>query len=90
MPNTTTVTGSAADLFWGYRPAGRLGAWSVAGAPGAWVLTATLLSADAFTLAQRPLTFVATHAKGHWRWPIASLDRHDNGTLTATLGAPET
>jgi hypothetical protein len=54
-----------------------------------WALTATVVNADAFKMAQAPLTFVAKHAKGEWCFPIVRLDRHD-ATLTATLGPPQT
>jgi len=57
---------------------------------GVWSLTATVVMSDAFKMAQAPLTFVATHAKGEWRWPILTMTHNrDTYQLTATLGPPE-
>ena len=57
---------------------------------GAWSLTATVVMFDAFKMAQSPLTFVAKHAKGEWRWPIKTMAlNRDTHQLTATLAAPE-
>jgi hypothetical protein len=53
-----------------------------------WTLTATVVLADAFKMAQTPLVFTAKHAKGEWRFPIHTLARHD-ASLTATLGPPQ-
>ena len=82
------ITGQAAECWWGYYPAAVLGAWTVTRAEfGTWTLTAILVRADAFQLQQRPLTFVALHAHGKWRWPIDTIDVGPT-ELTATLGAP--
>ena len=54
-----------------------------------WALTATVVLSDAFKMAQTPLTFVATHKKGQWRFPILTMQRAEH-TLTATLGPPQT
>jgi hypothetical protein len=85
MPNTTTVTGAAADVFWGYRKVGSLGAWSVAGAPGAWTLTATVLSGEEW-FSQRPLLIVTPNG---WRWPIVETLQIADGTLTASIRPQE-
>ena len=53
-----------------------------------WSLVATVVLSDAFKMAQRPLVFVAKHAKGEWRFPIVVLTIADH-RLTATLGPPE-
>jgi hypothetical protein len=54
-----------------------------------WSLTATVVLADAFKMAQRPLVFVAKHRSGAWAWPIDSLTLTGlRGPLTATLGSP--
>lgn len=56
---------------------------------GQWSLVATVVLADPFKMAQRPLTFAAKHTKGTWRWPIESFELHrDRHQLTASLGAP--
>ena len=84
------LSGQAAECWWGYYKAAGLGAWTVTRAEfGTWTLTATVLTPDAFRMQQRPLTFVARHANGTWRWPILTMDP-DGGPnqLRATLGAP--
>lgn len=52
-----------------------------------WTLTAFLVNADPFKMAQRPLVFVATHAKGAWEFPIRSLSR-DDFRINAVCDAP--
>jgi hypothetical protein len=48
-----------------------------------------VLSADAFKVSQRPLTFVVRRPKGvTWRWPVQTL-QIDSGSLTASLGPQE-
>jgi len=44
--------------------------------------------ADAFKLTQRPLKFVAPHAKGEWVWPIDSPVPRVAGPFMAKLGNP--
>ena len=83
-----TVTGVTADLRWGYHRAGTLRAWTVTKSDEIWSLTATVVSADAFRVAQRPLVLVAPHAHGAWRWPVVEL-QIAGASLTATLGPPE-
>lgn len=50
-----------------------------------WSMSGIVGNADAFKLAQRPLTFVASYGKGEWSWPIESLEMKD-GAITAKLG----
>ena len=83
--NVTSVTGAAAELRWGYACAASLGAWSVAGEPGAWTFTATVLSKDDFRVSQRPLLVVTPNG---WRWPVTTL-QIAGGTLTASLSPQE-
>lgn len=84
-----TVRGVEGALRWGYHAAGALGAWTVTkGDDGAWSLSATVVSLDTFKAAQRPLSFVATHATGAWRWPIETLEIQ-GAALTARLGPKE-
>lgn len=81
-----TVRGLDARLQWGYYAAGTLGAWSVTTAEdGRVTLTATVVSTDAFRVSQRPLVFVAPHARGVWSWPILEL-QVSGATLSARLG----
>jgi hypothetical protein len=53
-----------------------------------WQLTATIVRADAFQCARRPLYFTAAHDKGSWCWPVETLHIH-GGRLTARLLNPE-
>ena len=54
---------------------------------GGYRVTGTVGERDAFKLSQRPLEFVAPHKKGAFRWPILDFTIHENGRLTARLGA---
>lgn len=80
-----TVTGVEGSLRWGYHQAAVLRAWKICREESGVTLTATVVSQDAFRVSQRPLVFVATHAKGAWTWPIEMLQIQD-GALTAHLG----
>jgi hypothetical protein len=80
------------QITWSYYTAAAINGYTVTrSASGQWSLMATVVVSDAYKLRQRPLMFVAPHAKGEWRWPITSLDmvtdRGPNHVL-ATLGAP--
>ena len=84
-----SLSGVEGAVRWGYHSAAILGAWSISRTEtAAVVLTATVAQADAFRLSQRPIVFVAHHAKGTWRWPIASL-QVTGASLTAVLGQRE-
>jgi len=84
-----TVTGQTARVAWGYLTAATVRAWTVTKAEdGSWSLAATIDDTDTFRVTQRPLVFKASHARGTWRWPVATLQITD-GTLTASLGPPE-
>jgi len=88
MAHNVTVSGVAGFLRNGYFLAGTLGPWTVTRSESAWTLTAAILKTDAFRVSQRPLRFVATHAKGAWVWPIVEL--HISGaSLNAVLGPLE-
>lgn len=76
------------QIKWAYYVAAAINGYSVTREADQWTLRGTVVLADAYKLAQRPLLFVAPHAKGEWRWPILALTLID-GRLTATLGAPE-
>lgn len=59
----------------------------------AWSLRATVVVSNPFNLTQRPLTFVAKHKGGEWRWPIEQHEmqtQHGTPVLTARLGPEET
>jgi hypothetical protein len=51
-----------------------------------WSLVGIVGVTNAFNLTQTPLTFVAPHAKGSWRWPVVSFVVDANKRLTAKLG----
>lgn len=87
------ITGRIAFIKWAYYTAAQIEGYTVTRSKdGTWSLTATVVLSDAFKMAQTPLTFVATHAKGEWRWPIVSavIDPAHPYSLTADLGPPLT
>lgn len=79
------VTGVRASVRWGYHAAATVTAWTVTRDDSGWVLTATLVTSDAFRLSQQPLTFEAPHAHGVWTWPIQTL-QIAGAALQARLG----
>ena len=83
------VRGVTARLMWGYHVAASLRAWTVSRTDEeGWTLSASVERADGFKVSQQPLTFVAPHATGAWRWPVRSLAMTD-GSLIASLGPKE-
>jgi hypothetical protein len=83
-----SVKGVVGQIKWAYYNAAAINGYAVSrGADGAWTLSGTVVTSDSFKMAQRPLIFVAPHAKGEWRWPIEQLSIV-NGRVTATLGQP--
>ncbi len=86
------IKGVVGTIRWGYYTAAAINGYTAVRTRGprgdTWSLRATVVLADAFKMAQRPLTFVAPFDKGEWRFPI--LDYTQNlYTLTATLGTPQ-
>lgn len=82
------ITGVVGQIKWSYYVAAAINGYTVTRSEtGAWRLSGTVVLSDAFKLAQRPLMFVAPHAKGEWRWPIIELDVGAN-QLQAILGEP--
>jgi hypothetical protein len=84
------VSGVLGSIKWGHYTAAGIHGYTVAPTNKAlteWTLTATVVLADAFKMAQRPLVFTAKHPKGEWCFPIKTLARTEYG-LTATLGPP--
>ena len=81
MANTCAVRGAAAELRWGYAKAATLRDWSVAGAPGAWTFTATIVDDDTFRVSQRPLQVITPNG---WTWAVGTLQIAGR-TLTASL-----
>lgn len=84
------ITGVVGHVKWHYYTAAAVNGYTVSRTKrGEWSVTATVVLSDAFKMAQTPLTFVAKHAKGEWRFPILSLELRDH-RLTAKLGPPQT
>jgi hypothetical protein len=92
------ITGVVGAIKWHYYTAAGIEGYTVTRSKdGQWSLRAQVVLSDAFKMAQRPLTFVAMHAKkgldgqcvvkSEWRWPILSLTAEAH-QLTARLGPP--
>jgi hypothetical protein len=85
------LSGIVGRIDWHYYTAAGIHGYKVAPPPKGkteWTLAATVPLHDAFKMSQRPLTFIAKHAKGEWRFPVISFDLRDH-KLTARLGPPE-
>jgi hypothetical protein len=82
------IRGVVGSIRWAYHVAAAIRDYQVTRTGTAWALTGRVVSSDAFKLQQRPLTFVAPHKYGEWRWPIETLALVD-GQVTAQLGPPE-
>ena len=85
------IRGVVGQIRWAYYTAAAINGYTVTRSKaGAWSLSATVVLADAFKIAQRPLLFVAPHEKGEWVWPINTLeyDSRLGPNLRATLGTP--
>lgn len=84
------ITGVVASIRWAYYTAAAVNGYTVTRDPvtRAWSVTGTIVLADAFKLTQRPLKFVAPHAKGEWVWPIESPVPRVAGPFLAKLGNP--
>lgn len=83
------ITGVVGQIKWHYYTAAAIEGYHVTRTDkDGWSLRATVVLADPFKMAQRPLTFVAPTNKGEWRWPILESSIAD-GALTARLGPPE-
>ena len=89
------LTGVVGAVKWHHYTAAAINNYTVSPmnkARTSWSLTATVVLADAFKMAQADLTFVAKHAKGEWEFPIVAFPRRPDGQyqglFTATLGAP--
>ena len=84
------ISGVVASIRWAYYTAAAVNGYTVTRDPvtRAWSVTGTIVLADAFKLTQRPLKFVAPHAKGEWVWPIDSPVPRVAGPFMAKLGNP--
>ena len=86
------LSGVVGHIKWHYYTAAQIEGYAVSRSQDGriWSLVATVVLSDAFKMSQRPLTFVAKHAKGEWRFAIESLTlNRDTHQLTARLGPPE-
>jgi hypothetical protein len=86
------LTGVVGHIKWHYYIAAAINGYTVTRSKDGrqWALTATVVLSDAFKMAQTPLTFVAKHAKGEWRFPIVAFEvQRDTQQLTARLGPPQ-
>jgi len=91
----TLAKGLAGRLLVGYLPAARLGAWELAVPDdrfldGAWELTATVKSADAYWLEHSP-SFCLELDVGpqRWRWPAVRVEAGGRALTVAGQGPPE-
>ena len=87
-----SIAGVVGSITWAHYVAAAINGYTITKKDQTWRLSATVVRADAYNLAQRPLLFVVPHAKGQWRWPILTIDQGpDVGPhqLRATLGPPE-
>ena len=83
------ISGVVGQIKWSYYIAAAIHGYTVTReGPRAFLVRGTVVMSDPFKLSQRPLVFVAPHAKGEWRWPILDFELRD-GVVTARLGAPE-
>lgn len=72
---TRAIIGIVGRIDWGYFAAAAVNGYRLRQHDdGHWSLTGTVVNVDAFKICQRPLTFVAPHKDGEWRWPVRTID----------------
>lgn len=80
-----SISGTAAEVRWGYHRAARLESYTLTAQGATGTVTGTVTEADAFKLAQPDLTFRIVRQNGPaWSYPVHSLHVAD-GTLTASV-----
>jgi hypothetical protein len=79
-----TIRGVIGRVEWGYFTAAAIHGYTVTRTADTWRLRASVVMADAYKLAQRPLLFVAPTQRGEWRWRVRRYDLAAH-TLTAEL-----
>lgn len=87
------VEGVVGEIRWTYYTAAAINGYRLTWDPEArrWSLAATVVLADAFKMAQRPLVFVAAVQGAEWEFDMQSFDLPGlRGPLSATLGSPRT
>lgn len=85
---TGRLAGVDGTILWSYYEAAKVANYTATRVEDGWQLRATVLLADKFKMAQRPLLFVVTHASGQWKWLIHQCQITE-GQLTARLGPLE-
>jgi hypothetical protein len=100
MNGSGRITGIVGRLHWSYYHAAAINGYTVIRTKDQhWKLTATVIAADSFKLTQRPLVFIAPHAKGEWCWQLERIrfpGGHDRPptqlpfTIAADLNPPDT
>lgn len=94
------LTGVVGSIRWHYYTAAGIHGYTVScSTDGQWRLSANVVLADSFKMAQTPLTFCALRTKhgldgkcvvkSEWRWPILLILERTEHALTARLGPPE-
>lgn len=82
------LTGVRARIEYGYMVAAVVADYTLSGNRDDLTVTGRLVDPHGFRLQQRPLRFVAPHARGAWTWPIDTLTITAT-RITARLGARE-
>ena len=86
-----TIEGVVGELRWREYRAAAINGYRVTWvkAERRWSLAATVVLADAFKIAQRPLRFVAQVRGAEWEWDMDMIELTGlRGPLTASLSAP--
>lgn len=82
------IRGVGAVIKWSYYEAATIHGYTVARdreGSKTWRLRGTIVKADAFKMAQRPLVLVLKTATSEMRWPIVEVNLQ-GGTVVALLG----
>lgn len=87
------LSGVVGRIDWHYYTAAGIHGYTVTPPPRRakvqeWKLVAVVPLHDAFKMSQRPLVFVAQHAKGEWRFPVIEYNLRDH-RIVARLSPPE-
>jgi hypothetical protein len=89
----SVIEGVVAEVRWSHYTAAAINGYQLTWKRDVrrWQLSATVVLADAFKIAQRPLIFVARVRNADWEFEILSFDLPGlRGPLTARLGLPRT
>jgi hypothetical protein len=93
IPFPPVIEGVVAEIRWGCYTAAGIHGYRLTWKREAreWALSATVVLADAFKIAQRPLVFVAAVRDAEWEFDLQSFEFTGvQGPLTARLGVPRT